>query len=524
MQALYTFVHTNSEISSCLRKKHRELLKSKWFVAWFHDNEEFFRPALFSNPDMRHLLEQFLLDMSDMILIYGFAGYYFIKNMEKWIARDPTQYLHSLPFGVIPMRSAVTSNYTSIHNKPNMYGCYVYYTNTHTMKEMIGFECSDKHLETNYSFGVFNNGAKFVPMYDGLAPISNSHSAYGDLVPVSPFTALYRKKSLIEEAIEDQYDANWALSHPQTYVTPRHIPDSKVSEISESMYYSADTLSNARHNDSAAKQLHATQSVKWLVSKLNQQAQGGKKDEAENQLRNVRKRTHCRPDQTEGIHTIAGYVDITQTHSASVIVNIDTAQNQFEEEVCNTIGLPFIFYRNDSGVTARSSGAKGGGGGHTATNEEQLNFYKTILYEEMDNVFETMNRLFGEVYSLTYRLIDIISLSTHYAEEEEKAQQKLKEKAQKTQKKSKHKSSRTEDKELHDMVIDLDAMAKNQLSTVQVVLKFEKMVARSTDSLIVLLQCYDKGIVEDSYMKKYIQLIYGKEADLIYSQEMKKGM
>lgn len=517
MLALHTFVYTNGEISSCLRKKHRELFKSQWFIAWFHDNKEFFRPALFRDPSMRYQLEQFLTDMSDMVLIFGFAGYYYVKNMEKWVSQDPENYLKELPFGIIPMRSSVSSSYSTKQNKPSMYGCYVYYTNTYTMKEMIAFECADKHLENHYSFGVFNNGAKFVPMYDGLAPLSNSYSSYGDLVPISPFTALYRKKSLIEEAIEDEYDANWSLSHPQTFVTPRHIPDSKGSDISEGMYYGADTLSGARQHDTIAKQLYATQSVKWLVSKLNHQSTG-KKEDSMDKIRDQRRRSHARPDLTDGIHTIAGYVDITQTHSASVVVNIDTAQNQFEEEVCNVIGLPFIFYRNDSGVTARSSGAKGGGGGHSATNEEQLNFYKTILYEEMDNVFDMMNRLFCEVYTLTYRHIDILSLSVHYQGEEEKTEkkkEKMKEKAKKNEE--------DEDEKLHDMVIDLDAMAKTHLASVHVTLRFEKMVARSSASLTVLLACFEKGVVSENYMRKYVQLIYGQEEELIYSQEMKKG-
>lgn len=527
--AIHTFVYTNSEISTCLTKKHREMFKTPWFVAWFHENEEFFRPALFNkSPHMRRQLEQFFIDMSDMILIYGFAGYYYVKNMEKWIVSNPDNYLDTLPFGVIPMRAATINSDGMRQGRSCMYGRYVYYTNTYSMKEMIVFECDDKNRERHYSFGVFNNGAKFVPMYDGLAPVSGIHTSYGDLVPITQFTTLYRKKSLIEEAIEDQYDANFNLSHPQTFVTPRHIPDNKVTDISESLYYGADTLSGARQSDSAAKQLYATQSVRWLVNKLNHQANSGKPDEGENATRVKRKKAHGRTDQADGVHTIAGYVDVLTTHSPAVIVNIDTAQNQFEEEVCNAVGLPYIFYRYDSGVTARSSGSKGGGGGHSSHNEEMLNFFKTVLYEEMDHVFGILNRLFSEVYELTYRIIDRYSLSTHLAEKEEnKETEKQKEKTKTKKETKKEKGNEKDDDELHDkegMVIDLDHMLQAQLSQVRVSLRFEKMVARSTASLQVLLQCFEKGIVSPEYMQKYVKLIYGQEEDLIYSQEMRKGM
>lgn len=522
MLTIQTFAQTNSEIATCLRKKHREMFKARWFVAWFRENKEFFRPALFDNPVMRQKLEQFLIDMSDMLLLFNFAGYYCIKNMEKWILSDPDNYLTTLPFGIIPMRSSVTNSVEMRQGRPTLYGSYVYYTNTQTMKEMLSFECSDDSLKRNYTFGVFNNGAKFVPLNDSISPLANLSSSYGEIVPVSPFAALYRRKSLIEEAIEDEYDANFALSHPQTFVTPHHIPDSKVTDISEGMYYGADTLSGARQNDNAAKQLHATQSVRWLVSKLNHQANGGRREDPENMIRNSRKSTHGRPDMTEGIHTIAGYVDITQTHAPTVIVNIDTAQNQFEEEVCNIVGLPFIFFRNDSGVTARSSGTKGGGGGHSATNEEQLNFYKTVLYEEMENIFNMLNRLFDDVYMQTYHHIDVYTLASHYASEEEK---RVKFEAKKE--KMKQRMRREADKEeemMADMVIDLESMAKTQLSGIRVVLRFEKMVARSTASLNILKDLCEQGIVTPAYMKKYVELIFGPEDELIYSQEKKKGM
>lgn len=541
MMSIHTFVHTNIEISSCLTKKHREMFKTPWFVAWFHENEEFFRPALFREGPMRHELERFLIDMSDMMLVFGFAGYYVIKDMAKWIERNPDNYLTQLPFGIIPLRSAITSGIESRITRGVMYGTYAYYTNKYTMKEQIVFECADPHLEAHYTFGVFDNGAKFVPMYDGLAPINSATSARGDLVPVSPFAALYRRKSLIEEAIEDMYDANFNLSHPQTFVTPHHIPDSKVTDISESMYYGADTLSNARQNDSAIKQLHATQSVRWLVNRLNQQAHGTRNPAEEaGATRRDRKKAHARPDQSDGIHTIAGYVDITNTHAPSVIVNIDTAQNQYEEEVCNVIGLPYIFYRNDSGITARATGGKSAGGGHTANNEEQLNFYKTVLYDEIDAVFASLNRLFAEVYTLTYRHVDVYTLSAHYAyKEQERIQRELDAKEEGTEKKKKkEKAKEKEKKRKRDVVeeedavkkgcmiatVDFDERARSVLSGVHVALKYEKMVTRSTASLGVLLQCYEKGVIGPEYMKKYIHLLYGQEADLIYSQETKKGM
>ena len=520
MLALHTFVHTNLEISSCLEKKHREMFKTEWFVAWFRDNKEIFRPALFRSPQIRHQLEQFFMDMSDMLLIYGFAGYYCIRNMEKWVSTQPDSYLTTLPFGIIPLRSAIVSNGTGKNRTSSMYGAYAYYTNTYTMQEEIVYECSDDHL-SHYTFRVFNNGAKFVPMYDSLAPVSSMTTSYGDLVPVSRFATLYRKKSLIEEAVEDQYDADFMLSHPQTFVTPKHIPDNKISDMSESMCYSADTLSGARHSDTALKQFHATESVRWLVAKLNKQSRADKTAEDQGEAtRAKRKKLHGRCDQSDGVHTIAGYVDITQTHQATTLINIAAAQNEFEEDICNVIGLPYIFYRNDSGVTARTAGSKsGGGGGHSSNNEDHLNFYKNILYEELSHVYTALNRLFDEIYTQTYRAIDVYCLSVHIEKETEKKKPK-KEKEEKEEDKEKDK-----EKEIGTVMVDLQEMAKARIDQVHVILHFEKRVARSVASLRELRECFRDGIVSEQYMRKYVERLYGEQdEDVIYSREKRKEM
>lgn len=519
MMAIKTFVDTNFEISTCLSKKHREMFKTEWFVAWFRQNKEIFRPSLFASPHIRQQLEQFFIDMSDMLLVFGFAGYYCVKNLVKWVASEPDTYLKSLPFGIIPLRSSVTSNTgNACSNAYNsMYGTYTYCTNTYTLQEEIVYECSEDHLN-HYTFHVFNNGAKFVPMYDSLATVSSMSTSHGDLVPVSPFATLYRKKSLIEEAIEDQYDADFMLSHPQTFVTPRHVPDTKISDMSESVYYSADTLSGARHSDSAMKQFHATESVRWLVEKLNKQTQAGRQCEDKGEAtRAKRKKLHARCDQSDGVHTIAGYVDITQTHHPTTLINIDTAQNEFEEYVCNVIGLPYIFYRNDSGVTARSAGTKGGGGGHSSNNEDHLNYYKNTLYEELSHIHVILNRLFSDIYARTYRRVDLYCLSAHMDRKYEEDGEEEKKKGKKTKEE--------EEAAIQTTMLDLHEMAKSRIDQIHVVLHFEKRVARSTAAMKELRECFKDGLVSEKYVKKYVEHLYGEQdEELIYSKEKKKEM
>src|ERR1700761_2881109 len=171
MLALQTFVQSNGEISSALTKKHKEIFKHPWFIGWFKEMKEVTRPKMLNSDLLKRLLKKFLLDMSDMILIFGFAGFYYVKDMVKWIENNPNDYFTKLPFGIIPLRMSVNgfNSGTTDSYQPTLYGNYVYYTNTLTMEEFITFEYGDtKNISRIYEFDVFNNGAKFTSLSDGI--------------------------------------------------------------------------------------------------------------------------------------------------------------------------------------------------------------------------------------------------------------------------------------------------------------------------------------------------------------------
>lgn len=521
MLSLYTFAYSNGEISSCLMKKHREIFKDEWFIAWFKDFKEIARQKLLNTPDLKRQIRKFLLDMSDMILLFGFAGFYYVKDMEKWIEYNSEQYLSELPFGIIPIRVAISGGTGGTSNdsyQPTLYGGYMHYTNTHTMQEIITFECNDKILSRNYEFEVFNHSAKFVSLSDGISTISNPCNYAGsfnnntgpssaELIPISLFVSLYRQKSLIEEALDNRFDADFVASHPQTFITAKPVPDAKLDSLSENTYYSSDTLLGAKQQDSVKKQMFAMQNVKWLVEEMN--AKSGTKHASmrpEDLLRNQRKLKYKRPDMTEGIHTIPEYVEVKNTHNPSTINDYETLQNNYERNVCDTVRLPYLFYKSDGGNATSSSKNNG-----RSVNEEQINFHRSILTEEIDNEHTMLSTIFSHLYGLTYFKLDRMSIETYYDSimtEEEKKERKKDPNRKKETKEEKEKRKKNSKKNIKERV-------NIELSSVKVQLSFEKLTHRSSAAIEPLLKCVEKGVISPTYLKKYIYLVYGKEDELI---------
>ena len=521
MVAIDTFVRTNDDINTALRNKHRELFKSDWYVAWMRGGEELMRPANLNGEILRRELQRIELEMCDMVLMFGFAGYYCVKDMEKWIKTDPERRATKCPFGVIPLRpspGACANANGNCRNQVTMYGSYVRYVNPHTMEEAIGFEPHDDSLGHHYTFGVFDNGAKFVSINDGVAPVSNpsapqSYQISMELVPVSPFAALYRQRSLLEEAIDNHYDAEFQLSHPQTFIAPKLQKDPPPDSISESILYSSDTLEGANQSNIARKQNYATQNIRYMIERINYTiapvGRNNNHHRPEDLVRNQRKLKYRRPDISEGMHPLSEAVDITTAHAAAVLTNLAELQHQYELAVCRAVRIPYLFFNSDSG------GSSGGGGSGNSSmnransiNEEQLQFCHGRLDKEIDADHELMSRFFTLMYELTYYDLDLLTMIDYYNVTDMMTPIK-KEDGEEVGGNATYTGMDIES-------VSAKNRAVNNLRDVKVSLFFEKSPkTHASASLPFLLQCLEKEVIDKSYMQKQIYLAYGERDDLL---------
>ncbi len=535
MLSIETFVRTSPEIGACLRLRHRELFKVPWFVSWFRGLDELTRMVGLNHDDTKERLQKFLLAISDSLLMFGFAGYYCVKDMERWTEaqhrmaeRAGFQHSTKLPFGIIPLRPSVSGSGSGggcqdTNNSCGvMYGTYALYTNTHTMEESLCYDCLDPAVSRLYEFHVISRDATFVSLSDGTKVVAgsyaNNYSSYAwsnsganDLVPSTVFTALYIKRSLIEEASDDMFDANWGLSHPPTFLTAKLMPDAKLNTLSETTYYAANSLTDAAQLDNVKKQVVAMQNVRALMEKMNGVRYGGcsggqrQVTRPEDLVRAQRKRKYNRPDLTEGMHPIPEYVDVSAIHAPSVIIDVEALQRQYVRECCSAVRVPYIYYASEAGGGGSSGGNRrkrhhsdGGGGG---LNEDEVDFSREQFDGEITGERRMMSRLLGRVYTQTYLTMDIKGIymatttSSMTAEDGDNFEEEM----------SCYGDS-SGDCEAHYARIR-GAIERGKL---HVGLKFEETRIHNAEALLPLLQCMEKGVVSTDYVQRYVYALYGE--------------
>lgn len=520
MLSIETYVRTSPEIGACLRLRHRELFKVPWFVAWFRGLEELLRMVGLNREDIKERIQKFLLAISDLLLMFGFAGYYCVKDMDLWTEAQQrmaertgttTSHISKLPFGIIPLRASVSGgggggggcqdNMSGV-----MYGTYALYTNSHTMEESLCYDCLEPAISRLYEFHVISRDAIFVSLSDGTKVVTGGYtnnnnyynSGTNDLVPSTVFSALYIKRSLIEEASDDQFDANWTLSHPQTFLTAKLMPDAKLNTLSETTYYAADSITNATQVDNIKKQVAAMQNVRALIEKMNGARYSGcsggngqrQVTRPEDLLRAQRKRKYQRPDVTEGMHAVPEYVDVSMGHAPSVIVDVDALQRQYVHECCSAVRVPYIYYAAEAGgggsSSRRNRNRSGGGGGSSGIHEDEVEFFREQFDEEIAGERRMLSRLFGRIYTQTYLSMDVKGIYMAMTRQMDG-------------------DDDTEEQKQYARV--RGAVERGAL---HVGLKFEETRIHNTDALLPLLQCMEKGVVGVDYVQRYVYALYGE--------------
>lgn len=521
--SILVFLSVDDELGPALHKKHSEIFKSNWYVALFRREKELLRPAMLNQKKAKRLIRAFLLNMSDMLLAFGFAGYYYVKDMVRWIEADPENAVNPvrLPFGVIPLRSKDYSwgGNSNTAFGDSLYGTYVRYTNTVTMEESIVFECSNEATNRLYGFGVFIDDPKFVNRTDGVgAPdqcgangsMQRDTTYSNDVIPISPIYPLYRARSHIDEALSYEFDTGAQSSHPVRYLTAEPLPDTKVQNVTEEYFYSLDTILGAAQSQAIENQNYTLCATREIVHRMNQANNvcgGSRPRDLEREQRRLK---YGRTQETQGIQPLPAYVNVANMHPARCDIDRLALQRRYEQAVCLTIRLPFLFFKGQASATSQGTGDSSRPGG--TGNEAQLDFYRNELFDEVAAQHETMARIFSDVYDLTYRPLDIMTL-------EEGVKERIRKEKGESERIKKGGGGKGKKKGGEVMEVEGESALRRALveatNQIEAGVFFEKIVTKTGSSIATLLQCYDRGLIPESYVAKHIYMVFGQEKDLI---------
>lgn len=452
---IMNFIYTSAEISSALEKKNDAILQNDWSISWFkddHTNEEVFKHVILNTKEFKRKINQFLIEMVTMLKIFGFAGFFYVKDIVKWVSKNPKRYFDELPFGIIPLLpitdqyNFTTTQYSTLNQSQNigssLYGQYYQIHDTRNLDTNIIFECSSKYHKKRYEFRVFTSKVKpqFVTLYDALCnsngnnkrrrggnggnPINKFMSdrcgsinedslcnGNGNInsyiVPTSKFIDLYKQKSRIEEADTDENDLNFLLTHPLIFLTQKPLEGPQLENISEEVAYTSDTLFQGKTDESLRRRLSTQlQVLNLLYSNAMNQSSNSMDRRPEDLLRYQRQEKFLRPDWSEGFVPLPENMNIQHSvTSPTSIIKVHEKQMIYEREVCSVIGIPFIFYKID-GVSGSSSSSNL----HSSHsfNKETLALYEDILHQDVKKQLDVMSDLFSLVYNETYYKLDLL--------------------------------------------------------------------------------------------------------------------
>ncbi len=410
LMGLKQFYDKDADIQICRRRKLHATFRPEWSVGLWDEAQEHELQRLghLNSERVKRLLRAFLSEAHDYLVLFGFVGYYCVKDMPSWLEQRAeeeyqTECDDELPFGVI--RLGLTQQDT--------YGVFKLVQRQGSTQRRMVFRCTDEHLARRYEFYVFEQQPNFEP----LQQERRLNDPNADLVVLTPFMELYNRRCVIEEARTCLMDANYMASHPESFVVAKPLPEQRTEMLPEEVRYAFDNISMAQQANNlrrielstalangqkdALQQSSRRQPIRGRVGTLSGtgiDARGGAS------LYSERKSVFVRPDMKESLEVLPESMDLARGPPPVTLVSVEELQLRYESELCSLMDFPQCFLR---------LGQSGGGGGATKNKQQEsksgeagLVFAQKQLEEEVEKQQTLFHELFVEAYERTFGALE----------------------------------------------------------------------------------------------------------------------
>jgi len=478
-----TFYQTDGDIHLCKSKRDTETFRYEWFAGWFKEEVELLRLPALNAPRVKEALRKFLLEAEDMLQCFQFLGYYFVRDMDGWLAAvtgedeegesQTDEQLHenianNLPFGLIPLGNCESESY----------GTYYLAENRLTMSRAILYECNDNALAARYAFQVLDMGARFVPISSPNAArwaarfLRQAPSgAATDVLAVSPFMDLLEQRDLLDEAEVAQMDANSMRTYPEPYMVANPLPDARIEDVAEDTLYAVDSLLGARQVEGLQRQELSMNIAQCQLQRI-QMRDSMYRPERQTSVTAQRKLFYNRPYLRDTMQYVPKSVTMPNIPQPAPLVNVEHMRSRYENDICAVMALPYSFFKPYG--TSHGSGSGSGNGASQAAavgttrqqSPAQLEHAQRLMDDEVKRKHTLYDRLFKEIYRYTFRELDqrLFGGSTAYA-------------------------------------------------LVEPGVRFLHTVAKSDEAIHNLLQYYDAGIIDAVEIRRLLYKSYGIEKE-----------
>jgi hypothetical protein len=325
-----------------------------------------------------------------------------------------------LPFGVIDLGLT----------RQDAYGQFALVRRDDRPEGELIFECTNDAMRERYDFFVLNDDPAFELL--SRRDMASCFDSDGELAVVSPFAELYEMHHDLQQARTCLGDANFQATHPESFLVTKPLPDVNVEEVGGETRYGIDLLSGARLQEGARRMNSATDAARQrlfrppALSLPKGSALGGYDDDrggggeggglGKQPTRYQERRIQFdRTTLWDTLEELPCAVELERGPEPKMLINLADERRLYEQRVCELIKLPHVFFRPfgaSSGASqgATKGGAGGGGGGGGGVGGGQLSFAQRQLDEAVASQHLLLSRLFGELYSRTYRRLDLLVL------------------------------------------------------------------------------------------------------------------
>lgn len=451
--AINEFCECDETIVTCKRRQDSETFRYEFSFGWFRDDQLLHEIGALNSEAVKAAMKRFFQEAHDRLARFQFVGLYFARDIHAWVQRVEADLArqealdnqrnggegggyesdgsgedwecngddNALPCDSVARRNAAGSQsmnrfYDTVANnlpfgvvplgfsEKECYGHYQLVEDRLAMTRTLQFVAGDKQLEQLYDFHVVDMGARFVPAGSENYQFAQMTRDHNELIPLSPFAALYLRASLLSEAETQVYDYNAMQVYRDEYAIAVPEKDRSPDQIVESNLHSADTLlginlADARQREDAALQ-NAQAQLQRVQMQRSMYAEQRGHTERRTPIGMQRVMQYARPTRADFLQYIPKSVEMSQQQAAPPAYNLQELRVQYENDVCSTMALPYIFlkpYAQDgaqSGLQSRNDPST------------KLDFSQKLMDDESRRQHTQFDLLFKEMYVRTLRHLD----------------------------------------------------------------------------------------------------------------------
>jgi hypothetical protein len=328
---------------------------SHWYQVWGIEDVFVTRPQMLNQPPFTNQLQQFLIEATNYIHLFGLVAYWTVENMEAYVAAymnaaNAVEREHlGLPFGILQPHEYTLKNVVPRDAASDHSGQWVL-TPTVTYQEQ-------RKGRPRARYHIYNHSAVFTPLDDELfaytvlrmynylrnanglqlVEIMNLDGTNLIQVPRSAFYKLQRESELLEEAKQNLWDADWQASHPECIFSQR-LPDPDESGITEADGYDAESVRRAalgqRQQEAKYTLAHANQIIENAKRSV-----GLRRDARGKTPRQARQDRVNRPNQLDDAVVFDQDTTLLKADPARTLVDLAALQERYDANVRLQMGI-----------------------------------------------------------------------------------------------------------------------------------------------------------------------------------------